>query len=342
MKTINNPSSGINILLYAPVIDQSMLKQGFYLAETNGLMKDRRIKSVRVTNKLRQLIFGDHDAVITYFYSYSAFAAIISFMRRKAIIATGGGEQIIRSMAPNFIVYLIRIILFITTLLFVKKVFATSSTDYFHMKRIAPFRSSNIEISFHGTPLADNINLDLFSDFRDSFHFVTICGMDTVENVKRKGIFRAIRLISKLRSIGYDATLTIIGRTTRADIVFEEARRLNCESAIFTTGYISEEMKFSILRSCRYYIQLSEYEGFGIGALEALASGCIVIHSGQGGLQDSIADYGIVLKDHDIDNFDISMIDVQRVYGPEQISGHLAMFSEIGRAKILVDGILDD
>lgn len=342
MQTSLFEKNGMTILLYSPVKEKHMLEQGFYRAEIDGLLKDPRIKCVKTTNNLLDVMKGHHDAVITYFYSYSAFAAAISFARRKPVIATGGGEQVFRSMAPNGFVYIVRLALFFFTLLFAKRIFATSSSDLVQMKRIAPFRSSAIVLSFHGTPLADHINFDAITKFRRDFTFVTICGMDTYENVKRKGLFKAIQIIAKLRDLGYSAELTIIGRKTCADIVLKEARRLNCESSIMLTGYISEEDKFSILRGSKYYLQLSDYEGFGIGALEALASGCIVMHSGKGGLRDSISNFGIVVSDADLNEFDFSTIDIDLSIRLDELVDHLKLFSEIKRAKTLVDGILND
>jgi glycosyltransferase involved in cell wall biosynthesis len=52
-----------------------------------------------------------------------------------------------------------------------------------------------------------------------------------------------------------------------------------------------------LLKRSKYYFQLSEYEGFGIGALEALASGNIVFHSGVGGLKEGMGPHGMLVKD---------------------------------------------
>lgn len=58
------------------------------------------------------------------------------------------------------------------------------------------------------------------------------------------------------------------------------------DSVIITGGY--RRTKISILKSSQYYFQLSQYEGFGLAALEALCAGNIIIHSGKGGLSNPI------------------------------------------------------
>ena len=53
-------------------------------------------------------------------------------------------------------------------------------------------------------------------------------------------------------------------------------------------GEVSEEDKINLLKRSKYYFQLSLYEGFGLAALEALCADNILIHSGKGGLANSI------------------------------------------------------
>lgn len=283
------------LLLYAATPERSMLQQGFYAAEVEGLCREAVVTDMQVTNRIADIWLKDFDGLVCYFYSHTAFAAAVARVRGKRVIATGGAEQLFRSMAPNSGIYLIRLIFFWLSLLFVNKILATSSADYRRMRNLAWFRKSAIMLSFHGVDAVGRIDKANFATPRVDGSMVTICGMDTILNIKRKGLLRAINLLAHMKSRIPEARLTVIGRTTCAEIARDHAEQLGCAGALDFVGYVSEEEKISLLKTARFYIQLSDYEGFGIGALEALAMGCQVVHSNVGGLRDTIAGYGIIV-----------------------------------------------
>ena len=326
---------GAHLLLYGAVPDPSMLKQGFYAAEVEGLLRQPSVAEVRVTNCLGDVWRASYDGLVCYFYSYSAMAALLARLRGKPVVATGGAEQIFRSMAPGLPTFLGRIMLFGFTVLFANCILATSSTDYRQMRKIGWFRRSAIRLSFHGADALSRIDRANFSLQRSSGSLVTICGMDSAENIKRKGLLRAIDLLARLRERHADARLVVIGRTTCANLARDHAARLSCEDAVDFVGYVPEEEKIRLLRTSRYYVQLSEYEGFGIGALEALAMGCQVVHSNVGGLRDSVAGYGLILPFDGIAEFDTAApYDIGDWAGFER---HMAQFGVDRRANAILD-----
>lgn len=322
------------LLLYAAVVDPGMLRQGFYAAEVAGLMQHPSVAEVLVTNRIEDVRTWDYDGVVSYFYSYSAFVALRARLRGKPVVATGGGEQVFRSMAPGLLTYLGRVALFWMTLVFANRILATSSTDYRRMRRLGWFRRSAIELSFHSADAVDRLDRASFSHTRAAGSMVTICGMDTAENMRRKGLFRAFELLARTRRRIPDARLTVIGRTTCVELAREEAARLGCADAIDFVGYVTDAEKTGILRASRYYVQLSEYEGFGIGALEALALGCEVVHSDVGGLRDSVAGYGVILPGGEPRD-----LDLERPYAIadwEKFERHMDQFKVRRRADTIL------
>lgn len=333
----STPKGNRRLLLYAATRERSMLEQGFYAAEVQGLCREAEVADVHVTNRIADIWTADFDGLICYFYSYSALAAVVARIRGKRVIATGGGEQLVRTMAPNFCIYAIRLVFFWLSLLFVDKILATSTADFQRMIKFGNFRQSAIILSFHGADVVRQIDQANFVNPRTPGSIITICGMDTLENIRRKGLFRAIDLLAQLRVRTPDARLTVIGRTTCADIVFKYAASKGCADAIDLVGYVSEVEKVRLLKSARYYVQLSDYEGFGIGALEALAMGCQVIHSNVGGLRDTIAEYGIVAPmDSSVDIDPGIKFDVRKW---EAFTRHMAQFTVDRRARSILKAL---
>ena len=119
-------------------------------------------------------------------------------------------------------------------------------------------------------------------------------------------------------------------------MVEKQARELGVAERVFFAGYVGEKDKLAILRSHRYYVQLSVYEGFGIGALEALSQGCQVIHSGVGGLIDTIADFGVVLSHEEIDDFSLAALPDYAGSSDDRLVRHLSTFRPVARANAVI------
>jgi glycosyltransferase involved in cell wall biosynthesis len=323
------------ILIFAAVRDPNMLNQGFYRAEHDGLIRQCPNVEVITTNRLYDVAHLKFDGLVCYFYSYSAIALAIAWFRKIPAVATGGGEQVFRHMAPNFYTFTIRIILFVICSIFSKRILATSTSDFKRFQKLSIFSRYPVKLSYHGIKSADKIDPNIFDCQRDNTSFVTVCGMDTYENIKRKGIFEAIDMIQHVQKFFPNASFTIIGRTTCSHFVKDYARGKLLEGSLRFSGYVSETEKTDLLKSCRFYVQLSHYEGFGIGALEGLAAGCQVIHTNFGGLIDTIKDYGLILTESTPEQFQNVVNAIETPYQVPDRSvffNHLSQFSERRRA----------
>jgi glycosyltransferase involved in cell wall biosynthesis len=128
--------------------------------------------------------------------------------------------------------------------------------------------------------------------------FSTICwfGGDGT-NLFRKGVDKALILFSELiRHFEYSNYIFyIIGKNGKTNSFLNDiVDHLHLQDNVVITDEVTEEEKYIVLSKSKYYFQLSEYEGFGLAALEALYFKNIVIHSNKGGLRDFMRDFGIV------------------------------------------------
>ncbi len=331
--------AGARLLIYAAVRDQAMLEQGFYAAEAAGLRAHPKVAKVRLTNRLAAVAQADYDGLVSFFYSHSAAAALMARLRGRPVVVTGGAEQIFSNLAESSRQHLARITAFRMTAAAASAVLATSTSDLEQMNRVAWLGRSKLTLSYHGASAVDLQHpMTALSD-RPAGSMVTICGLDTVLNVHRKGVPNALKLLARVRSECPDARLTIIGRTACRGIVEEQARALGVADGVVFAGYVSEEDKLALLRSHRYYIQLSVYEGFGIGALEALSQGCQVIHSGVGGLSDTIGGFGVALSPDAIGTFSLHSLPCYPGFSDPSLAHHLTKFGTASRAAAIYDAL---
>lgn len=326
------------LLIYAAVPHASMLDQGFYAAEADGLRAHPGVAEVRLTNRLSDVARGNFDGLISFFYSYSAFACMLARLRGRPAVATGGAEQVFPELAENIWRRLSRIGAFRLTALFATRILATSTSDLSQMRQMIWLGRNKLTLSFHGARAVDRA-LTALSDDRPAGSFVTICGMDTLANVRRKGVPEAIELLAQAVAECPTAYLTIIGRTTCQSLVEDLANAHGIGDRLRFVGYVTEDQKLSLLRTHRYYVQLSIYEGFGIGALEALAEGCQVIHSGAGGLADTVAEFGVVVSRDRVRNFTIAALPRYTAPGAAALLKHLARFSPTLRADAILKAL---
>lgn len=101
-------------------------------------------------------------------------------------------------------------------------------------------------------------------------------------------VLRALKKLSK------NYTLTFVGEGETQDKVLNEAKMLKLEERVSFLGYSNSIS--SLLKRHDIAIQSSNYEGFGISALEAMASGTPLIGSNVKGLAEVIKGGGLLFQ----------------------------------------------
>jgi glycosyltransferase involved in cell wall biosynthesis len=263
--------------------------------------------TVHLTNKVSDFLFPlNYDLAFIYFFRKGLFPAIIASLLLKRVFFTGGIDDL--SLSKNSFGFFAQKILFKLCYFFSTNVFFVSSSDQFNAE-------SAMGCKFLRKAVLSPHSIYSLSQMRKVFNidvkkrpgiFSTICWMSTISNVKRKGVDKALLLFkSYLESNDGIGTFYIVGRIgPGTEYLIECIKSLQLEGKVIFTDSISEFSKHRLLFRSQYYIQLSRYEGFGVAALEALAHNNLVIHSGNGGLRDSIGAFGIEI---DLEKFSFEL-----------------------------------
>lgn len=282
------------ILLYANVRDMGLFDTtGFYVTDVN-ILRDIGYE-VECTNKIsRFLRFRSYDAVLVYFYRKGILPAFIAFLLRKPVFFTGGIDELETVVTGSVIKSWVQKILFSAGYFFSTGCNIVSESDLSNVKKIVGNGSKlfffphciKFELFAHEEPDRPNI-------------ITTIAWMQATANVVRKGVDKSILVFNELLKMDNSYIFYIIGATGEGtDYLKNIIREIGMDDTkVIFTGSIPENEKINILKKSKYYFQLSNYEGFGIAAIEALAAGNCVVHSGKGGLKNAIADAGICINE---------------------------------------------
>lgn len=284
------------ILFYSSVKSKKMFSiQKFYKTDI-CILKELGYKVSLSNSMFDFLFFWRYDIAFVYFYRYGLMPAIIAKCFGKKVVITGGIDFLDRKYAGKK-AFLIQKFFFKLCIIFSDKNIIVSNSD---LKNIKSFKSKIDEVKFPFSFHVIDYDRYRFNDVsKKEKIFCTIAWMGNVENVVRKGIDKSIFLFKQLHKLDNEFRMVIIGPLGKGSQLIQEIiKKNNLEKIITLTGEISEEDKINILKKSLSYSQLSIYEGFGIAAVEALAAGNIVVHTGVGGLIDGIGNNG-VLVGHD-------------------------------------------
>lgn len=285
-----------NVLFYSSVKNMELFElQRFYLIDIQLLQCIGH--KVIVTNKIYDFFkFWKYDISFLYFYRWSLLPAILSKLFFKKVYFTGGIDEL-NEVTTSKKDYFRQVLLFKLCYLFSDTCLVVSKSDMFNILKIYNGKHRRkLYLSFH------TIDYETFyvnDVLLKNNNFTTIGWMESISNVKRKGIDKSLIIFEKL--IKYpefsDSKFYIIGKEGEgSDYLRELCQSLEITNKVVFAGSIDENKKLSILKSSKYYFQLSTFEGFGIAAIEALAAKNIVIHSGNGALSDTILNFGIRLN----------------------------------------------
>jgi len=299
------------VLFYSSVNDKKLfVTTGFYSTDIQ-ILQDLGL-SVNLTNSFNDFLkFWQYDIAFIYFWTKGIVPAIIGKIFRKKVIFTGGLDSLDRGYNISISDYNLKKVFFKLCTCCSDANIIVSSSDLkniektgYNFKKIylIPHVIDFERYAYNGTPKKNVIT--------------TIVWMGKIENVKRKGVDRLLYVFNELIKKNDDLKVFIIGSPGEgSDYLKNIVRQMNIESRVIFTGRIDENEKIKYLQDSKYYLQLSEYEGFGIAAIEALAAGNIVIHSGRGGLADAIDSFGVLIKNiDDYENIAVQLNNVNKNY----------------------------
>ena len=286
----------MKICLYSSVPDRELFgRVGFYRDDINAL--SLRGDKFLATNSLRELTVFRPRLVIGYFFSKSILAALLGRILGARVVLTGGADQISPDLVSGYRLKIYRLMGFVCLLLS-HRILLSCRADVDNFQKLCfriPALLVKLELVNHVVVPAPGAPI-LRRPIAHEFHAFTLCWMGSVSNVRRKGVDKAILLIAKLRCIGVDARLSVAGTDGPGKKYLEELTQdLDLDEYVNFLGAISENEKNERFSNGSVYLQLSEYEGFGVAAAEAFFSGMIVVHSNKGGLADVIGEHGLIL-----------------------------------------------
>jgi glycosyltransferase involved in cell wall biosynthesis len=284
------------VLFYSSIRNEADFKTSLFYRIDISILTELGY-TIRTTNRMRDfLTIWDYDIAFIYFYRLGLFVAILARLFGKKVYFTGGIDNLSFQFATRKAVFIQRI-LYVLCYFVSTKCIIVSQSDYNNILLFWRFNRKNELI-----PHAIHINNYLRSIPKQKI-MTSICWMGSVQNIKRKGIDNLIRAFAIFSKHYPDYKLCLIGREGPGyDYLLQIVEDNNVENSIIFYGAASENEKIDILSKTKYYIQLSKFEGFGMAAIEAMASGCIVIHSGRGGLSETVGNTGVLIRDIDDPN----------------------------------------
>jgi glycosyltransferase involved in cell wall biosynthesis len=184
-----------------------------------------------------------------------------------------------------------------------KAIIAISNSTMKDIVRHYPRSESKIYV----TPLAydaDKFNTRISNDdvrrVRDRYSIVSdyVLYLGTLK--PSKNILGLIEAFSKLKVPDSGLKLVIAGKKGWLfEPIFEKVKKLGLEDRVVFTDFVSEEDKPGLIKGAKLFVLPSFWEGFGLDALNAMATGVPVVASNVGSLPEVVGDAGILVDPKD-------------------------------------------
>lgn len=111
-----------------------------------------------------------------------------------------------------------------------------------------------------------------------------------------EGLISAFSTVCKHPEVTNKLQLVIAGKKGWLfEGIFQKVKELDLEDRVIFTDFISEEDKPPLIKGAKVFVLPSFWEGFGLDALNAMASGVPVVCSNIGSLPEVVGDAGILI-----------------------------------------------
>lgn len=289
-----------SVLFYSSVRTKKMFSIQSYYRNDIQIFRDLEYDVHLSKSCWDFILFWRYSTAYIYFYRYGFFAALFAKLFFKKVYFTGGIDYLDANFATKR-QRMVQAIFFRLCNAFSDKSFLVSSSDVRNVSSL--YRNvlpSNCELCFH---VIDVERFVYTSDIvKRPNQFLLVAWMQNIDNVFRKGIDKAVKVFFEVHKLHPESTFIIAGtQGGGSEYVMKLVDELGLKDCITYLGAISEEYKILLMKQSRFYFMLSTYEGFGIAAIESLAAGCCLIHSGRGGLMDAAGSHGVIVDISDLD-----------------------------------------
>lgn len=96
-----------------------------------------------------------------------------------------------------------------------------------------------------------------------------------------------------------DCKLIMCGKGPEYKKLEKQISKLNLNDRIEMRGYVSEEEKERLMTGCKFFVMPSEFESFGLAAVELMSHGRPMVCSDADGLPETVGDAGIIVPKKD-------------------------------------------
>ena len=185
-----------------------------------------------------------------------------------------------------------------------KAIFAISNstkTDIVRHYPLAVNKTYVTPLAFDASRFNTSVSSDDVRRVKDKYSIVMdyVLYLGTLK--PSKNIEGLIEAFSKITN--KETQLVIAGKKGwKFDSIFRKVKELNLEKKVIFTDFVDEKDKPALIRGAKLFVLPSFWEGFGLDALNAMASGVPVVVSNVGSLPEVVGDAGVLVDPKNVES----------------------------------------
>lgn len=266
------------LAFYSPLRDRSLFELIEFYRTDIEIFRELGF-DVHCETRLRDVIRTKPDVVFAWWWHRSAGVALWARLRGVPIVVTGATD--FRLPGLRWWTRWVRIALTAFTARFASANLAISKFELQDLERV---RAPRRRLAY----LAVDTDFYAPTGPRSPAPTAAVVAQMNLGSMKRKGVLTAIEAVALLKQRDIFLELHLVGEETpEATATLDEMiSRLHVDDRVRRHGRVDREEKRRLLAFCTFYLQPSNYEGFGLAVLEAMAAGAIPITTQVGSLPE--------------------------------------------------------
>lgn len=231
------------------------------------------------------------DLIFVWWWTYASYPVFLSKILRKKVLITGTFNYKCPMASRDYFRRPIWQRLLIKYSIKYSNInILVSKNEYDQI--VKDWSLNNLVYSPHGV----NTKKYTCGEYKNRTNTLFTISWISKENAKRKCLYEIIDSMEILRH--RNLHLNIAGHEGDAiEDILSYIKNKGLDDCITFLGTITEEEKIRYLQECKFYLQPSRYEGFGLAIAEAMSCGAIVVTTDVGEVKTVVGNCGIILDD---------------------------------------------